>query len=48
MSERETSRAQGIPRWTLNDWRKSPESIFGYTGCACTPVRREVIPLVSS
>ncbi|KAG6954652.1 hypothetical protein JG688_00012253 [Phytophthora aleatoria] len=40
---------QGVPRWTLNDWRKSAESIFGYTGCektlARTPGRREVIPV---
>ncbi|KAG4225329.1 hypothetical protein PC116_g26238 [Phytophthora cactorum] len=40
--------ATGIPRWTLNDLRKSTESIFGYTGSektlALTPGRREVIP----
>ncbi|KAG6952143.1 hypothetical protein JG687_00013199 [Phytophthora cactorum] len=49
MNEREACRTQGVPRWTLNDWRKSAESIFGYTGCektlACTPGRREVIPV---
>ncbi|KAF1783726.1 DNA binding HTH domain, Psq-type [Phytophthora cactorum] len=33
MSEREACRTQGVPRWTLNDRRKSAESIFGYTGC---------------
>ncbi|KAG3114343.1 hypothetical protein PI124_g6828 [Phytophthora idaei] len=49
MSEREACRTQGVPRWTLNDWRKSAESIFGYTGSektlARTPGRREVIPV---
>ncbi|KAG6945606.1 hypothetical protein JG688_00016477 [Phytophthora aleatoria] len=48
MSERVASRTQGIPRWTLNDGRKSAESIFSYTGSemtlARTPGRREVIP----
>ncbi|KAG6611296.1 Dimodular nonribosomal peptide synthase [Phytophthora cinnamomi] len=27
-SEREAARSEGIPRWTLNDWRKDEESIF--------------------
>ncbi|KAG6965307.1 hypothetical protein JG688_00007298 [Phytophthora aleatoria] len=48
MSEREASRTQGISRWTLNDWRKSAESLFSYTGSektlARTPGRHEVIP----
>ncbi|KAE8994517.1 hypothetical protein PR003_g21454, partial [Phytophthora rubi] len=32
MSEQEAARTQGIPRWTLNDWRKSVDDIFDYKG----------------
>ncbi|KAG6941710.1 hypothetical protein JG687_00019488 [Phytophthora cactorum] len=48
MGEREASRTQETPCWALKDWRKSPESIFGYTGSektmVRTPGRHEVIP----
>ncbi|KAE9001666.1 hypothetical protein PR002_g17853 [Phytophthora rubi] len=51
MSEGEADRTQGIPRWTLNDWRKSTDDIFGKKGvrkrCPAplgTPGRRELVP----
>ncbi|KAE9157926.1 hypothetical protein PF004_g32043, partial [Phytophthora fragariae] len=48
MSEREAARTQGIPRWTLNDWRKSADDIFDYKGSektlSRTPGRRELVP----
>ncbi|KAE9086111.1 hypothetical protein PF005_g20817 [Phytophthora fragariae] len=48
MSEREADRTQGTPRWTLNDWRKSTDDIFGYKGSEKTlsriPGRRELVP----
>ncbi|KAE9240874.1 hypothetical protein PF002_g9542 [Phytophthora fragariae] len=48
MSEREAARTQGIPRWTLNDWRKSADDIFDYKGSEKTlsraPGRRELAP----
>ncbi|ETM52576.1 hypothetical protein L914_03843 [Phytophthora nicotianae] len=32
MSEREAARPQGIPRWTICDWRKKKEEIFAFEG----------------
>ncbi|GMF30824.1 unnamed protein product [Phytophthora fragariaefolia] len=48
MNEREAVRTQGIPRWTINDWRKSADDVFGYKGSektlSRTPGRRELVP----
>ncbi|KAE9001845.1 hypothetical protein PF001_g8382 [Phytophthora fragariae] len=48
MSEREAARTQGIPRRTLNDWRKSVDDIFDYKGSektlSRTPGRCELVP----
>ncbi|GMF46208.1 unnamed protein product [Phytophthora fragariaefolia] len=47
-TERETAWSEGIPRWTLNDWRKDEERIFAYEGSEKTlsraPGRPETVP----
>ncbi|KAJ8578027.1 hypothetical protein ON010_g1179 [Phytophthora cinnamomi] len=47
-TEREAARSEGIPRWTLNDWRKDEESIFAYERSEKTlsraPRRPERVP----
>eukprot|EP00644_Phytophthora_capsici_P009260 jgi/Phyca11/107305/e_gw1.13.625.1 len=48
MSERQAARSQGIPRWTISDWRKKKEEIFAFEVSEKTlsraPGRPESVP----
>ncbi|KAJ8554681.1 hypothetical protein ON010_g9802 [Phytophthora cinnamomi] len=48
LSQRDASRQQGVPRWTLVDWRRAQESIASFSGSekrfSLVPGRPEIVP----
>ncbi|KAG6616811.1 Dimodular nonribosomal peptide synthase [Phytophthora cinnamomi] len=51
LSQCDASRQQGVPRWTLVDWRRAQESIASYSGSekrlSRVPDRPEIVPFAT-